>query len=366
MTKQDYYKILNIDKNASKSEIKKTYRKLALKYHPDKNKEAGAEEKFKDISEAYAVLYDDEKRKMYNTYGHAGIDQRYTSEDIFRGADFSDIFKGMGFDFGFGFNDIFEQFFGHRQGGFRQGSRVRRGRDLRYDMEISLENAYKGVETEIRVPRNEICDECSGSGAKKGTSPKQCPQCNGTGQMRVAQRTAFGMFSQVGACQRCRGEGNIIEKPCTTCKGGGTVQKTRTIDLKIPAGVDDGSQLRLAGQGEQIGKGGHNGDLYIVLHVKRHPRFQRRGDDMYQKIDISFPKAALGSKIDVDTLSGYEKLKILDGTQSGEIFKLNGKGMPRLHGRGYGDMYVEVHVKTPKRLSRKAKKALEELEREFD
>ena len=361
MTKQDYYKILNIDKNSSKPEIKKAYRKLALKYHPDKNKDKGAEEKFKEISEAYAVLYDDEKRKMYDSYGHAGIDQQFSTEDIFRGADFGDIFRGMGFG---GFDDVFEQFFGQRRG-YNQRSRVQRGRDLRYDMEISLEDAYRGVETEIRVPRTEVCDTCNGSGAKPGTTPKQCPQCRGTGQMRVSQRTAFGMFSQVGTCQKCRGEGTIIEKPCPRCRGRGTVQKTRMIDLKIPSGVNDGSQLRLAGQGEQVGKGG-NGDLYIVIHMKKHPRFKRRGDDLYQKIDVSFPKAALGSKIDVAALQGYEKLKIPDGAESGEIFKLTGKGMPRLHGRGYGDMYVEIHVKTPRKLSRTARKIIEELEHELD
>jgi molecular chaperone DnaJ len=363
MTKRDYYKILNISKNASKSEIKKAYRKLALKYHPDKNKDKDAEERFKEISEAYAVLYDDEKRKMYDMYGHAGIDQRYTAEDIFRGADFSDIFRGMGFDFGF--DNIFEQFFGHRMG-FNQKSRAQRGRDLRYDMEIRLEDAYRGVETEISVPRTEICDTCNGSGAKPGTTPKQCPRCGGTGQTRVSQRTAFGMFTQVGTCQKCHGEGTIIEEHCPACRGRGTVQKTRKIDLKIPPGVDEGSQLRLAGQGEQIGKGGKNGDLYIVLHMKKHKKFKRRGTDLYQKIDISFPRAALGSKIDIDTIQGSEKLKIPEGTESGEVFKLQGRGMPRLHGRGYGDMYVEVHVKTPKRLSRKARKIVEELEQELE
>ncbi len=362
MTKRDYYDILNINKNASKSEIKKAYRKLALKYHPDKNKDKDAEGKFKEISEAYAVLYDDEKRKMYDTYGHAGIDQQFSTEDIFRGADFGDIFRGMGFG---GFDDIFEQFFGQRRG-YNQRSRVQRGRDLHYDMEITLEDAYRGIETEIRVPRTEVCDVCNGSGAKPGTTPKKCPHCGGTGQIRVSQRTAFGMFTQVAACNKCHGEGTFIEKACHVCKGRGTVQKRREIDLKIPPGVDEGSQLRLAGQGEQIGKGRKNGDLYIVLHMKKHPRFKRRGADLYQKIDIMFPKAALGGKIDINTVQVSEKLKISEGTESGEVFKLSGKGMPRLHGRGYGDMYVEVHVKTPKKLSRKARKIVEELEKELE
>jgi len=197
-------------------------------------------------------------------------------------------------------------------------------------------------------------------------SPEKCSQCGGTGQTRVSQRTAFGMFTQVGACQKCQGEGTIIKKRCPECKGSGTVQKTRMIDLNIPSGVNDGSQLRLTDQGEQIGKGGKNGDLYIVLHMKKHPKFNRRGADLYQKINISFPKAALGSKIEIDTIQGSEKLKIPEGSESGEIFKLSGKGMPRLHGRGYGDMFVEIHMKTPKRLSRKARKIVEDLDKELE
>ena len=366
MNKRDYYEILGIDKNASKAEIKKTYRKLALKYHPDKNPNKDAEEKFKEISEAYAVLYDDEKRKMYDMYGHAGIDQRYTSEDIFRGTDFSDIFRGMGFDFGFdfGFNDIFERFFGHRMGSGRHPG-TQRGNDLRYDIEISLENACKGLETEINVPRTELCDTCKGSGAKPGTSTKKCPQCNGTGQMRVSRRTAFGMMTQISTCSKCSGEGTIIEEQCPSCRGRGAVQKTRKIEIGIPKGVEEGSQLRLAGQGEQPGRGIKSGDLYIVVHIKDHPKFKRRGSDLYQKIDISFIEAALGYKIEVATLDGTEKLRIPEGIESGEILKLNNKGMPRLNGRGYGDMYVEVHVKTPKRLSRKARNIIEELEKEL-
>ena len=242
MTKRDYYEILDIDKNASKSEIKKAYRKLALKYHPDKNPDKEAEEKFKEISEAYAVLYDDEKRKMYNRYGHAGIDQRYSYEDIFRGADFSDIFRGMGFDFGF--DDIFERFFGHRMGfdsRFGREPRVRRGSDLRYDIEINLVDAYNGLETEITVPRTEICNVCNGNGAKPGTTPKKCSQCNGTGQMRVSRRTAFGMFTQIGPCSKCNGQGTIIEEFCSSCRGKGVVQKTRNPWRKRTKGLINGS-----------------------------------------------------------------------------------------------------------------------------
>ena len=214
MTKKDYYDILGVNRDASKQEIKKAYRKLALKYHPDKNPEKEAEEKFKEISEAYAILYDDEKRQMYDQYGHAGIDERYSYEDIFRGADFSDIFRGMGFDtgFGFGFEDIFERFFGNRRG--NQRSRRSRGADLRYDIEINLEDAFNGVETTIKVPRRETCETCKGSGAKPGTSPKQCPQCQGSGQMRHTRRTAFGMFTQFTGCNKCGSQGTIIEENC--------------------------------------------------------------------------------------------------------------------------------------------------------
>ena len=359
MAKRDYYEVLGVAKDASKAEIKKAYRKLALKYHPDKNKEAGAEEKFKEISEAYAVLYDDEKRNLYDQYGHAGIDQQFTSEDIFRGADFGDIFRNMG-----GIEDIFERFFGGSMGGFgRRSSHRRRGSDLRYDLEITLEDAYSGIETTIKVPRSETCDTCNGSGAKPGTSPKSCPGCGGSGQMRATRRTAFGMFTQVTTCNRCQGQGTIIEHKCPECRGRGIVQKTRDIELKIPKGVDDGAQLRLAGEGE-AGSGG-TGDLYIVVHVKKHPVFNRRGLDLHMVKDVSFPDAALGTRVDTKTLEDEIELRVPDGTQNGDTLRVRNKGMPGLHGRGQGDLYVEIHVKTPKKLSRKAKKLLEELKNEL-
>jgi len=366
MAKQDYYEILGVDRNASKADIKKAYRKLALKYHPDKNKDKDATEKFKEISEAYAVLYDDEKRKLYDQYGHAGIDQRFSTDDIFRGADFGDIFRGMGFDpdFGFGIEDIFERFFGGGSGFQRRSPQRMRGADLRYDIEIRLEDAYNGLETNINVPRSETCEVCSGSGAKAGTSPKKCPSCNGTGQMRASKRTAFGMFTQITTCSKCKGEGTIVEERCAECNGRGIIQRTREIELKIPSGVDDGSQLRLAGEGEA--GGGGIGDLYIVVHVKRHPKFNRRGQDLHMIKNITFPEAAMGAKVDIETLDGnIVSLKIPEGTQNGDILKLRGKGMPFLQGRGYGDLYVEVGVQTPKRLSRKAKKLLEELKDEL-
>jgi len=365
MAKRDYYEILGVERNAGKDEIKKAYRKLALKYHPDKNKEKDAEEKFKEISEAYAVLYDDEKRKMYDAHGHAGINQQYSREDIFRDADFGDIFRGMGFDFGFGgFDDIFERFFGHRSG-FNHRSQSQRGSDFRYDIELRLEDAYKGAETEIDIQRMERCDVCKGKGAKPGTSPKKCSYCGGSGQLRLTQRTSFGMFTQVSTCSRCHGEGSIIEEFCPFCKGQGTVRRTRRIELKIPRGVDDGAQLRLVGQGEQVRGVGENGDLYVVVHLKDHPIFQRRDADLYQKVNISFPQATLGSQITIDTFQGSESITIPEGTQNGDVIKLRNKGMPHLHGSGYGDMYVEFQIRTPKKLNKRARLLLEELEREL-
>jgi len=365
MAKKDYYEILGIKKDASKSEIKKAYRKLALKFHPDKNKSKDAEEKFKEISEAYAVLYDDDKRRLYDQYGHAGIDQQFSQEDIFRGADFGDIFRGMGVDFDFGFNDIFERFFGHRTGFNSRQARRMRGADLRYDIEISLEDAYNGIQTTINVPRSEACPECKGSGAKPGTSPQKCPQCEGTGQMRQSRRTAFGMFTQITTCNKCRGQGTFIKEKCSKCNGKGIIQKTRGIEINIPKGVDDGSQLRLGGEGE-AGTGG-TGDLYIVIHVKRHPNFDRRGSNLYTIKEISYPQAALGTRVDIKTIDGsMGSLKIPEGTQNGEILRIRGKGMPELQSRGYGNLYVEVKVNVPKKISRKAKKLLEELNDELN
>lgn len=360
MTKQDYYEILGVDRSASKDDIKKAYRKLALKYHPDKNKEKGAEEKFKEISEAYAVLYDPEKRQMYDQYGHAGIDQQYSTEDIFRTADFSDIFRGMGFDF----DDIFSQFFGGRTG-FTRRSQPQRGQDLRYDIEISLEDAYHGRDTELDIPRTEPCDTCQGTGAKPGSSPKRCPVCGGTGQQQASRRTAFGMFTQITTCQRCHGQGTTIEDPCSSCRGRGTVQHKRRIELKIPKGIDDGASLRLQGQGEFHKGAAHSGDLYIVVHIKPHPTFERQGADLYRKQMISYPQATLGATITVQSMGSTEKLKIPEGTESGTMFRIKGAGMPKIRGSGTGDLYVQVQVQTPKRISKRARLLLEELQREL-
>jgi molecular chaperone DnaJ len=360
MKKRDYYEILGINKNADKREIKKSYRKLALKYHPDKNASKEAEEKFKEISEAYAVLSDDKKRQMYDQYGHAGIDQQYSAEDIFRGADFGDIFSGMGFDI----NEIFNQFFGGRRD-FSPRQRQYRGADLRYDIQINLEDAYNGLEQNIRIPRTETCDTCTGSGAKPGTRPERCPQCQGTGQMKHTRRTAFGMFTQVAPCTKCQGHGEIIQQKCPKCRGRKTMQVTRSIKLKIPKGIDEGSQLRLHGEGES-GPGG-TGDLYIVVHVKKHNIFDRHGSNLHMKYNITFPEAALGARKSIRPLIGINQIiKIPEGTQHGDIIKVRKCGMPYLRGTGFGDLFVEIQVKTPKSLNRKARKLLMDLQNELN
>ena len=362
-SKKDYYEILGVGRDASKADIKKAYRKLALKYHPDKNKEKGAEDRFKEISEAYGVLYDDEKRSRYDQFGHAGIDGQYSQEDIFRGVDFGEIFRGMGF--GGGLDDLFSQFFG---GGPRRG-RSRgpaRGSDLRFDIEISLDEAFEGFSKEISVPRQEVCPVCSGSGAKKGSSPESCSQCGGSGQVRMTRQTPFGMFTQVGECPKCHGQGKIIKDPCPECRGRGVVRKTRKISISIPKGVEDGMQLRLAGEGEQMGSGGVSGDLYVVVHVRSHKSFQRRGADLYRLLEISFPRAVLGGSVDIETMKGHADLKIPAGVETGNILKMKGMGMPKLRGSGFGDLFVEIKIKTPKRLSRKAKKLVQDLEEEIN
>ena len=359
MTKRDYYEILGVSRDATKEEIKRAYRKLALKYHPDRNPSKDAEEKFKEISEAYAVLSDDEKRRQYDMFGHEGIDQRYSYEDIFRGADFGEIFRDLGFDFGFGgFEDFFEHFFG------RGYSRRKRGADLRYDVEISLEDAYHGKSIEVRIPRTERCEVCNGTGAKPGTQPVRCSECGGTGQIQRSRRTAFGIFTQITVCPRCNGKGTIIKTPCPECGGRGVVQKTRTIEVKIPKGIDEGAHLRLVGQGE-AGEDGEAGDLYIVVHMKPHEKFKRDGENLYTEKRITFPEAALGGNLIIETLDGTTTLKISPGTESGDVFKIKGKGMPKMRGFGYGDLYVKIQVETPKKLSRKAKRLIEELSKEI-
>jgi len=358
--KRDYYEALGVGKQASKDEIKNAYRKLAMQYHPDRNKSPVAEEKFKEISEAYAVLSDDEKRAQYDQFGHAGIGQKYSAEDIFRGADFSDIFRNMGFG---GFDTIFESIFGGFGGRQRGPSR---GQDLRFDAEITLEQAAKGATLKVDIPRTSKCLTCGGNGAQHGTSPRTCTGCNGTGQVQHVQTTGFARMVRIGTCSKCRGRGQIIDNPCKTCRGSGVIAKTSTIDVKIPAGVDEGHRLRLREQGDVSLEGGRPGDLYVVIHVKPDPRFDRDEADLIHTIQISFPQAALGTEVEVPTIDGVAKLKIPAGTESGALFKLRGKGMPRVEGYGRGDQIVRVDVKIPAKLTSKQKQLIQELAKELD
>jgi molecular chaperone DnaJ len=360
--KRDYYEVLGVSRNASKDEIKDAYRKLALQYHPDRNKAPDAEEKFKEISEAYAVLSDNEKRQQYDTLGHAGFDQRYTAEDIFRGADFESIFR----DIGFGFGDLFRTFFGGGFGGGGFRERINRGQDLVYDLEITLEEAAKGTEKEIIIPRTEKCEVCGGSGASPGTSPRTCSKCNGAGKVQHMRKSSFAMYVQVTPCSTCRGKGTIIDSPCKNCRGTGLVKKRRKISVKIPVGIDEGYQLRLRGEGEMAPNGGEAGDLYVLVHIAQHELFMREGDDLWHVLMISYPQAALGTEVSVPTLDGPTAVKIRPGTQAGETIRLKGKGMPRFRGYGKGDLLVRVGISVPEKLTSKQRALLEQLAEEFD
>ncbi len=357
-TKRDYYEILGVDKKSSADDIKAAYRKLAMQYHPDRNKAPDAEEKFKEISEAYAVLSDQDKRQQYDQFGHSGIDMRYSQEDIFRGVDFEDILRDFGFG-GFGGGrggGIFDMFFGG--GGRRNGPR--RGSDMLYELAIEFEEAASGKKVELEVPRTEVCDVCHGSGAKPGTSPKTCPACRGSGQVSRTQNTPFGRFMTTSTCGTCRGEGTIIDSPCTTCHGSGTVQRKRKLEVKIPPGVDSGSRLRVSGEGEAGQKGGPPGDLYVEIYVKPHQMFTRHENDIIMETTISFTQAALGDEILVPTLDGKASMKIPAGTQNGQVFRLRGKGFPNLHTSGKGDELVKIKVEVPTKLTERQKQLLKE------
>lgn len=363
-TKRDYYEILGVSKTAAIDEIKKAYRQLALKFHPDRvpaEQKKEAEEKFKEISEAYAVLSDSQKRGLYDQYGHSGIDQKYAYEDIFKGADFSSVFNGGDMS---GFGGMFEDLFGDLgfnifgSGGRRSGQqRGRRGRDIEITVDITLEEAASGVEKQVSVPRYELCPSCEGSGAKAGTKKVACPQCRGSGQVVVSS----GFFQLAQTCPRCRGQGYTIPTPCPECSGEGRVRVTRTIKIKIPPGVDTGSQLRVRGEGEA----GTNGraDLYVIMHVLSHNVFKRDGNDLLTEITVSMPKAILGASVKVPVLEGSVDMKIPPGTQSGKIFRLKGKGIPDVHGRGTGDELVRIQVEIPARLTAEQRKLIEEFAR---
>ena len=358
-TKRDYYDILGVDKNSDAQAIKKAYRKLAMKYHPDRNPDnKEAEEKFKEVNEAYEVLSDENKRRTYDQFGHEGVN----GQGGFGGQGFG----GQGFG---GFEDIFGDVFGDIFGGGFGNSRTRRrgperGSDIRHSINISFEEAAFGKKTSIKLNRSEECSECNGSGAKVGTSKKTCPTCNGAGEVRTVQRTPFGNIASSRICSTCEGEGEVIESPCPKCSGRGSTRKVKTIEVDIPAGIDDGQMIKLSGQGEIGSKGGPRGDLYLVINVERHPLFTREGNDIHFEMPITFVQAALGDEIEVPTLDGKVKYKVPEGTQSGTVFRLREKGIPRIRGNSRGDQYVKVVVDVPKKLNESQKDILREFAKE--
>jgi molecular chaperone DnaJ len=348
MSKRDYYEVLGVGKNADSKEVKKAYRRVAMKYHPDRNPDdPDADEKFKEATEAYDVLMDSEKRAAYDQYGHAGVDpQMGGGAGGFGGGSFSDIF-----------GDVFGDIFGGGGGGGRGRGGPQRGADLRYTLDISLEDAVKGTTVEIRVPSLSTCETCDGSGAKKGSSPVNCSTCGGVGQVRMQQ----GLFQVQQTCPACRGAGQTISDPCNTCHGQGRVEKTRTLSVKVPPGVDTGDRIRLSGEGEAGPQGGPNGDLFVQMSVKQHPIFERDGKHLYCEVPITFVDAALGAELEVPTLDGRVKLKIPAETQTGKLFRLRGKGVKPVRGGAVGDLLCRGVVETPVNLSKRQKELLEEL-----
>lgn len=366
-TKKDYYEVLGISKGAAADEIKKAYRNMALKFHPDRvapDKKKEAEERFKEISEAYEVLMDPQKKATYDQYGHAGVDPQFQGaggfdfrqdfhhyddlKDIFGGYDINELLHGFGFG-----GDIF----GGSSGGARRSGR--RGSDLEYQLHISFEDAAFGTEKTIVIPRYETCDECHGTGAKPGSKAERCSACGGRGQVS----TSNGFFNMVRTCPKCSGEGAVIKTPCPSCNGSGRVKTKRNIKVKIPAGVDSGSRLRMHGEGEAGSKGGDRGDLYLAIYVENHPIFERHDSDLYCEVPISYAIAALGGEVEVPTLSGKIMMKIPAGTQSGKIFRLRSKGIAHLHDRGIGDELVKIQVEVPTELNADQKKFLKEFAR---
>jgi molecular chaperone DnaJ len=350
VSKRDYYDVLGVARTAGDPEIKSAYRKLALKYHPDRNPGDGAaEEKFKESAEAYAVLADPDKRAAYDRYGHQGVSGAAGGFDPTVFAGFEDILGGLGDVFGFG--DIF--------GGGRRRGGPQRGADLRYDLEISFLESAKGIDTTIQIPRLEPCGTCAGSGASPGTKAARCPQCHGRGQLRYQQ----GFFVVSRTCGQCGGSGNIIPNPCKTCRGTGQVTHDRKLTVKVPAGIANGQRLRLYGEGEVGAMGGPAGDLYVVVQVQEHEFFKREADDLFCEVGINFPTLALGGEIRVPTLDGEDGLRIPEGTEAGTVFRLRGKGMPSVSGRGRGDLHVVVQPRTPRKLTKDQRSALEQLAR---
>jgi len=346
MAKRDYYEVLGVNRDASEEDIKKSYRKLAMKWHPDRNPDnPKSEDHFKEAKEAYEILSDSQKRAAYDQFGHAGVDPTAAA--------------GAGAGAGFGnFSDAFGDIFGDIFGGGRGRSNVYRGADLRYNLEIALEEAARGTETRIRIPAMAECATCHGSGAKPGTQPTTCPNCNGHGQVRMQQ----GFFSIQQTCPRCHGSGKVVASPCATCGGAGRIKEHKTLSVKIPAGVDEGDRIRLSGEGEAGVNGGPPGDLYVVIHLKPHPVFTRDHNDLHCEMPVSFSTAALGSDIEIPTLDGYAKIKIPAGTQTSQMFRLRGKGIKGVRSSGHGDLICHVAVETPVNLTSRQKELLAELE----
>jgi molecular chaperone DnaJ len=345
--KRDYYEVLGLNRDASEEEIKKSYRKLAMKHHPDRNPDSkDAEERFKEAKEAYEVLSEAEKRRAYDAYGHAGVNPQMG------GGPGPEGFGGFAEAFG----DIFSDIFGAGQG--RGRASVFRGADLRYNLEVSLEQAARGTETKIRIPTMETCETCKGSGAKPGTQPKTCETCHGGGTVRLSQ----GFFSIQQTCPTCHGTGKMVTDPCATCRGAGRIKKHKTLAVKIPAGVDEGDRIRLSGEGEAGVNGGPPGDLYVVIHLRAHSVFQREGDDLHCEMPISYTQAALGGEIEIPTLDGSAKIKVPPETQTGQVFRLRGKGIKGVRSSYPGDLLCEVVIETPVRLTDRQKELLRELE----
>jgi molecular chaperone DnaJ len=350
--KKDYYEVLGVSRNCSDAELKTAYRKLAMQYHPDRNPDPGAEERFKEASEAYGVLSDSDKRAAYDRFGHAGVNGASGfGASGFENIDLNDIF-----------GDIFGDMFGAATGSGRRRSRAQRGSDLREDLSITFEESVFGVKKQLKLRRNETCTDCGGSGSQPGKSATSCPDCGGRGQIRFQQ----GFFSMARTCLKCGGTGQVITDPCAKCKGHGRVLRERTMDVDVPAGVEDGTRIRYAGQGEAGLNSGPAGDMYVILHVAEHDFYEREGNDLFCTVPISFPQAALGTEIGVPTFYGDHKLKIPAGTQSGHRFRIRGKGVPVLQGSGRGDMYVDVQVETPSKLNKHQRELLEQLSSELD
>jgi molecular chaperone DnaJ len=346
--KRDYYEVLGVPRHASPEDIRKAFRKLAFQYHPDRNKDDGASEKFKEVNEAYEVLSDIDKRASYDRFGHSG------PEGIFGGRGFE------GFDFG-GFGDIFEAFFGGTATSARQAPR--RGNDLRYSISVTFEDAALGCEKEIEISRTELCSTCRGTRARPGTQPTRCTACDGTGQVRRVQRSLFGQFINTSVCGQCHGEGKIVTDRCPDCRGSGFQKRKRSILVKVPAGIDDGNGIRLTGEGDAGFRGASPGNLYVVVSVKRHRFFTREGDNVVYELPVNFAQAALGAEVAVPTLYGESKLKIPAGSQTDRVFKLKDKGVPHLRGMGRGDQLVVLRVVTPESLNKEQRRLFEELSR---